>query len=332
MQYRELGSSGINVPVVIFGAWAIGGWYWGPSDDDQAINAIHAAIGAGINCIDTAPMYGCGHSEEIVGRAIRGKRDKVIIATKCGMRWDLQEGEFFFNTEDAVLGALSVYKNLCGDSIRLECENSLRRLGIDAIDLYQCHWPDNTSNLDDTMSALLELQQEGKIRAIGVSNFTSEMIAECLKNGSVASDQPKYNLLQRGIENDILPYCEQNSVGIIAYSPMEKGLLTGKVTMDRSFVAGDFRAGEAWFQPNNRKRVLEALQRIEPLTAKYKCTYAQLAVHWVIRQPGVTSAIVGARNPDQVRENARASELNVEQSDLDWIRTIFQELGGPLPI
>jgi len=199
MIYRKLGMSPLEVPAVVFGAWAVGGWFWGGTDDNAAVEAIHAALDSGITCIDTAPMYGCGHSEEIVGKALKGRRDSALIATKCGLRWDTTVGERSFETSVEGVGNVEVYKNLRPESIREECERSLKRLQTDCIELYQCHWPDSTTNLDDTMSALLALREEGKIREIGVSNFTSEMIQQCLDNGPVASDQPRYSLLHREI-------------------------------------------------------------------------------------------------------------------------------------
>lgn len=329
MIYRELGTSGIKAPAVIFGAWAIGGWYWGPADDDAAVDAIHSAIDSGITMVDTAPMYGCGHSEETVGRALRDRRDKALVATKCGLRWDLEQGAFHFKTTVRGLGDITVYKNLHPESIKLECERSLKRLQTDTIDLYQCHWPDPTANLDDAMAALMDLKAEGKIRAIGVSNFSAEQVRVCLKTAMLATDQPRYSLLDRAAEQKLVPFCMENNVGLIVYSPMEQGLLTGKVTMDRKFSEGDMRTSRPWFQPQNRARVLEALARVQPLAGKYACTLAQLCVNWVISQKGITSAIVGARNVQQARENAGAAGFTMEQADLAFIRETFQALGNP---
>jgi aryl-alcohol dehydrogenase-like predicted oxidoreductase len=215
------------------------------------------------------------------------------------------------------------------DSILEECEASLRRLGVETIDLYQCHWPDKTTALEETMEALSLLLDQGKIRSIGVSNFTPEMMEECLRFAPIASDQPKYSLLERGIEKDILPFCLENHVGLIVYSPIAQGLLTGKVTMDRTFPEDDFRRGQPWFQPQNRRRVLEALDKVKPIADDHGVTLAQLAIQWTVSEPGVTSAIVGARNPKQVEENARAADFRLSDEERSTIRTVFENLCDP---
>ena len=232
MHYRSLGKTALKLPVVSFGAWAIGGWMWGGTDDQAAVRALQCAIDEGMNCIDTAPGYGLGHSERIVGEAIAGRREKVIIATKCGLRWDCTDGDFFFETEFQGKPC-AIYRNLTKASIIKECEDSLERMKIDCIDLLQCHWPDPTTPIDETMEALLGLQAAGKIRAFGVSNFTVEMMEACLRTAPIASDQPKYNALEREIEAEVLPFCEKNQISVLAYSPIAQGLLTGKVTADR---------------------------------------------------------------------------------------------------
>lgn len=329
MELRRLGKSELEVPVIMFGAWAIGGWLWGGTDDEEATLAIKKALDLGMTCIDTAPVYGFGHSEEIVGKAIKGRRDEAMIATKCGLRWDLEEGDFFFETKDNQGRPLKIYRNLRGDSIREECEASLKRLGIDVIDLYQCHWPDATNPLDETMEALVRLKEEGKIRAIGVSNFTPEMIGTCQEYGEVASDQPKYSLLFRDIEKDVLPFCRKHHIGLIVYGPLGQGLLTGKVTMDRKFSPGDLRTDQPWFQPKNRKRILDTLEKIKPIADEHGKTLAQLAINWVITEPGITSAIVGARTPKQVHENAKACDFRLSEDERQMIRGCFEELGEP---
>lgn len=326
MQYRNLGNTELKIPVVSFGAWAIGGWLWGGTDDDKAIRAIHKAIDLGMNCIDTAPVYGFGHSETIVGEAIKGKRDKVIIATKCGLRWDLNEGEFFFDTVDRNNNPLKVYKNLKPKSIRYECENSLRRLKIDVIDLYQCHWPDRTTPLEDTMDILLTLQKEGKIRYIGVSNFTVEMMQTCLKKGRIESNQPKYNALERDIEKDILPFCREHNISVLAYSPIAQGLLTGKVTLERSFPQGDLRKDKPMFSLVNRRRVLNMLEKVKPIADGYNISLGQLFIAWTIHQPGITTALVGARNEEQVEENAKAGDIALTDSDIQAINRALAEM------
>lgn len=330
MELRQLGNSDLHITPVILGAWTFGGWYWGGADDTDSIRAIDAAIHHGINCIDTAPIYGFGHSEEIVGKAIKGKRNDLIIATKCALRWDKEEGEFFFETDDNAGKSVKVFKNLSAASIREECERSLRLLGIDHIDLYQCHWMDSTTPHEETMAELSELQQEGKIREIGVSNYSPEAIRECLQHAKVVSDQPQYNLLQREIEAEVLPTCRQYGLGVLCYSPMCQGLLTGKVTMDRTFDDGDFRADHTWFQPENRKRVLNALDEVKDIAETHKITLAQLALSWVAGEPGVTAAIAGARTPKQAEENAAAGAVRLSKEERQHLRSVFEGLGDPV--
>lgn len=330
MEHRPLGSSGMKVSPIIFGAWAAGGWYWGPQDDADSIRAIHAALDAGVNCIDTAPIYGMGHSEEVVGKAIQGRRDKVLIATKCGLRWDTPgEGSNPWTYKALDGTERTVVRNLRKHAIIAEAEQSLKRLGTDAIDLYQCHWPDPSAPIAETMEAMLALKEQGKIRAIGVSNFTPEMMAECLRHAHLASDQPKYSLLARDIEADVLPFCRKHGIGVIVYSPLEQGLLTGKVTMGRTFPEGDYRSGRPWFQPANRRRVLEALEKIRPIADTHGATLGQLALAWTIAQPGVTAAIVGARSPAQARENAAAASIRLTDGELQAIRAAFEAIGKP---
>lgn len=328
MQYRQLGGSDLKLPAVSFGAWAIGGWMWGGTDDDLAVRAIQCALDVGMTCIDTAPAYGMGHSERVVGKALRGRRDQAIIATKCGLRWDLTEGERFFDTVMPDGSPAVIYRNLRPASIRWECEQSLQRLGIDCIDLYQCHWPDNTANLDDAMDALLALKREGKIRAIGVSNFSIPMMRQCLARGPLDSDQPKYNALERNIEPEILPFCRDNNVGILAYSPIAQGFLTGRITADRVFAEGDARGNSPFYSQENRRKVNAMLEQVAPIAREYNATLGQLFTAWLLAQPGVTSALVGARNEDQVRENAVAGDLVLAPAHVQEIRKQVEALGA----
>lgn len=242
------------------------------------------------------------------------------------MRWDTEQGEFFFDTVDRNGESLKVYKNLRPESIRKECENSLRRLKVDVIDLYQCHWPDKTTPLDYTMDALLALQKEGKIRHIGVSNFTVEMMRTCLKKGKIESNQPKYNALEREIEAEILPFCRENNISVLAYSPIAQGLLTGKVTLDREFPYGDLRRDKTMFSPVNRRRVLNMLERVKPIAEKYEITLGQLFIAWTVHQPGITTALVGARDELQIEENAKAGAVILDEKDIHAIRTALEEM------
>jgi aryl-alcohol dehydrogenase-like predicted oxidoreductase len=329
MEYRFLGKTDLKVPVVSFGAWAIGGWLWGGGDDKAAVAALRKGIDLGITCIDTAPGYGMGHSERLVGQAIKGRRGDVIVATKCGLRWDLEEGVAFFPTATPEGKKCTIYRNLRPHSIRHECDQSLERLGVDAINLYQCHWTDPSSSLDDTMDTLLDLQKQGKIRAIGVSNFTIEEIGQCMKKGVIASDQPKYNPLERAIEADVLPFCADNDVGVLAYSPLAQGLMTGKVTAAREFKGDDIRQHHPWYTPDNRRRVLDMLEKIKPIADGHNATLGQVAINWVVSQRGITSALVGARNDKQVAENAGAANFKLTADEVATIRSLVEGLGTP---
>ena len=335
MQHRRLGLSELEVPVVVFGAWAIGGWNWGGSDDELAIRAIQAGLDAGMNAIDTAPVYGFGRSERVVGRAIAGRRDSVVLMTKVGLRWDDERGEFYFQTVDEDGATLRVHRNLRPWSIQYEVEQSLKRLGTDRIDLLQVHWPDPQVPIVETMGALLQLKQAGKVRAIGVSNYAPRMMDEAidaLGDVPLASDQPKYSLVAREIEKELLPYCRRNDVGVIVYSPLEQGLLTGKVTSDRAFATTDGRHKRATFTPENRKRVNAVLDSIvKPIAERHRATLGQIAIAWTVAQPGVTSAIVGARTPEQARENAAAGDLKLAPEELATIRKAFEGLSLEVP-
>jgi aryl-alcohol dehydrogenase-like predicted oxidoreductase len=336
MQHRALGRSELRVPLVTFGAWAIGGWYWGGSDDEEAVRAIQTAIDQGIDAIDTAPVYGFGHSERVVGRAIHGRRERVIVMTKVGLRWDDTRGDFYFETTDPNGRKYRVHRNARPWSIKWEVEQSLERLGVETIDLVQVHWPDPKTPISDTMGALLELRAQGKLRAIGVSNFSVEMMNEAqrvLGDVPLASDQPKYNLVGRDIEREILPFARAKNVGVLVYSPLEQGLLTGKVTAERTFPESDGRHKRPTFTPENRRRVNEVLSRIvQPIAARHAATIGQVVIAWTVAQPGVTSAIVGARTREQARENAAAGELALDAGEVASIRAAFEALKLDMPV
>jgi aryl-alcohol dehydrogenase-like predicted oxidoreductase len=331
MQHRQLGSSSLEVPTVILGAWAMGGWYWGPQQDQESIETLQAAIDAGIDCIDTAPMYGLGHSEEVVGRAIQDIRDQLVIATKCGLRWDTpDEGVEYFTCQMPDGSSHAIRRNLHKRAILEEIDHNLRRLGIDCIDLYQCHWPDKSSPVAETMDAMTTLREQGKIREIGVSNFSPDLLEQCIAHAPLASNQPPYSLLRRDIEDDVLPFCREHGIGVIVYSPLQQGLLTGKMTPDRELHDNDYRKNQKWFTPTNRQRVLDALEQIRPIAEAHDATFAQIAIAWTVAQPGVTAAIVGARHPRQARENAAAGDLQLSSDELAHIRAVFENLGGPV--
>jgi aryl-alcohol dehydrogenase-like predicted oxidoreductase len=330
MTPRQLGSSDVFVSPVIFGAWAIGGWMWGGNDDREAIEAIHASLDAGVNTIDTAAIYGMGHSEVLVGRAINGKRDKVVIATKCGMRWDTAEGSDPWPQKDNQGKDVVIRKNAKPESIAFECEQSLRRLGVEVIDLYQIHWPDTSTKVEDSMAAMVKLRDQGKIRAIGVSNYDVEWLRSASKVAPVASDQPPYSLIQRKIEKDVLPFCRESNIGVVVYSPLERGLLTGAVTPERQFPPGDHRAGHKFFTVENRKRVLASLEKIKPIAQAHKASLAQLVINWTIHEPGITAALVGARNAEQARHNAGAMNFTLTGDERGQIRAAFDETSKQL--
>ena len=325
MRTRRLDNSEVWVTPVIFGAWAIGGWMWGGSDEAEAIGAIQASIDHGVNTIDTAAIYGMGHSEEIVAKAIAGRRDKVVLATKCGMRWDSDEGSDPWPQKDNDGKDLIIRRNAKPDSIAHECERSLQRLKVDVIDLYQIHWPDTTTAVEDSMGAMVKLKEQGKIRAIGVSNYDANWMKKATAVAPVASLQPPYSLIQRKIEKDILPFCREKNIGVIVYSPLERGLLTGKVLADRKFAPGDHRAGHKFFTVENRKRVLLALEKIKPIAERRGASLAQIVINWTANEPGITAALVGARNAEQAKHNAKAMDFALTPEERADIRVAFDE-------
>ncbi len=321
MKYRPLGQSRIQASVVGFGAWAIGGWMWGGTDEAEAVAAIHAALDAGVNLIDSAPGYGFGLSEEILGRAIAGRRDDVVLATKCGLVWDGERGEFGFYADergraDEATATRKVYRCLSPDSVRHELEQSLTRLGTETIDLYQTHWPTTTTPIADTMACLMTLKDEGKIRAIGVSNVTVEQMGEYRAVGPLDTDQERFSALDRAIEADRLPYCREHRIAMLAYSPLEQGLLTGKIGPDHEFAEGDQRRWKAAFSVENRRAVAAVVAELRPIADGLGLTLAQLAIAWAVCQPGLTHALCGARNPKQAIENAAAGDVELTNDEL----------------
>ncbi|MBM73971.1 MAG: aldo/keto reductase [Proteobacteria bacterium] len=328
MDLRQLGNSDLHISPIILGAWAMGGWYWGGKNDEASIKAIHAALDHGINSIDTAPVYGQGHSEYIVGKALKKKRQDVVLMTKVGLRWDKSEGAHFFDIEDNT-GKTEIFRNLRPESIKLEVEQSLQRLQTDYIDLLQCHWPDPSCEVEDSMEALKQLVTEGKVRAVGVSNFEVPLLKRSVKTLSplpLASNQPHYSLLRRKLERSILPYLQENNIGCIVYSPLAQGLLTGTVSPDRTFPEDDGRCGDPAFSKENRVAVLKALESLKSITAKHNCSFAQLSAAWCFHKPGITGAIVGIRTVEQAKENAAAGEVQLSSADLKTIETAFSHL------
>lgn len=324
MELRTLGRSDLRVSPVIFGAWAVGGWMWGGTDEQESIAAIQASIDAGVNTIDTAAIYGMGASEELVARAIKGRREKLIIATKCGRVWWGEDGSQPFESTDPSGNNVTIRSNSRPEVLFKECEDSLRRLDVDCIDLYQIHWPDLTFPIDEALRAMETLKQQGKIRAIGVSNFNVAQMRQAVEATQVDSLQPPYSIIRRAIEGGELPFCREHSVGVICYSPMERGLLTGAVGPDRVFPPGDHRATHRSFKPENRRRILSALEEVKPIADRHNASFAQIMIRWTIEQPGITAAIVGARNPAQAVHNAAAMNLKLEQAELAEMTRVFE--------
>jgi methylglyoxal reductase len=330
MRYHELGDTGIMASVLGLGTFAIGGWFWGGTDEKRSIEAIHASLDGGVNLIDTAPIYGFGIAEQIVGKALKGRRDKAVIATKVGMRWNTDKGVFDTFADDKsptpAPARYRIHKYLGPDSIRYEVEQSLRRLGTDYIDLYQTHWQEPTTPIEATMEALVRLREEGKIRAIGVSNVTVEQLK---RYGKVSSAQQKFSLLDRGIVKDgVVDHCMRNGIAILSYFTMEQGLLTGAMAPDRVFPDGDTRRTNALFRPESIRRVNELVAEIRPFAEKHKATIPQVMIALTAAQPGITHVLVGARDAEQARENARGGALTFPAEDLKAMNAIGDRLAA----
>jgi len=326
MEYRELGESGLSASVITFGAWAIGGWMWGGAERKDAVEAIRASYDQGVTSIDTAPIYGQGLSEEIVGEALEGiPRDKVQIMTKYGMRWNEKKGEFAFHSQDNAGKPLEIYKYAGKESIVSECEDSLRRLRTDYIDLYQIHWPDSTTPVEETMEAVGQLLKQGKIRAAGVSNYNVALMERGEKTLKLASDQVPFSMVNRDIEKELVPWCIRHKKAILAYSPLQRGLLTGKIRPGHSFGDGDTRAGSKFYKPENVERINRFLDKLRPLAESKSASLAQLVIRWTIERPGITIALVGARDAQQAVQNARAIDVKLSPEEILFIN---KELDG----
>ena len=326
MERRKLGKSGVEVSAIAFGAWAIGGWQWGGADRNDAIDAIHACLDHGITAIDTAPVYGFGQSERLVGEAVKGKRDKFQILTKFGLRWDTRKGEFHFSTKDNKGNNIDIRKYSGRKSIIRECEESLKRLGTDYIDLYQIHWPDSTTPVEETMGAVAKLIEQGKVRAVGVSNFSAGQLSEAAETIQIAGNQVPYSMVRREIEEEIVPWCIKNHCAILAYSPLQRGLLTGKITPDYHFNPGDSRPETPYFKINNIIETNIFLEKIKPVADQKRIKLSQLVLHWTLQQPGITVVLAGGRDPEQVRENAAAARVTFTEDEMKFINDELNEL------
>lgn len=320
MEYRKLGDSELAISVITFGAWAAGGWMWGSTDRKEAVEAIKASHNAGVTSIDTAPIYGQGTSEEIVGEAIKDiPRDKVQILTKFGMRWDLAKGDLAMHSKDNAGNDIDIYKYAGKESIIYECEQSLKRLGTDYIDLYQIHWPDSTTPINETFEAVEKLIEQGKVRYAGVCNYNAAQMKEAEQTLKLVSNQVPFSMVNRCIENETVPYCMEHHKAILAYSPLERGLLTGKIHAGYQFQEGDHRAKSPHFQPAFIEKTNVMLEQIKPIADKYNASLGQLVLRWTIDRPGITIALAGARNAVQAVQNAKAAALNLTNEELALI-------------
>ncbi len=323
MEYRNIGDSEINASVITFGAWAAGGWMWGSTDRKDAVEAIIAAYDVGVTSIDTAPIYGQGTSEEIVGEALKNiPRDKAQILTKFGMRWDLAAGDFAFHSNKNDGEEIEIYKYAGKDSIIYECEQSLKRLGTDYIDLYQIHWPDSTTPLDETFEAVGKLIEQGKVRYAGVCNYNAELMAEAVNTLPIVSNQIPFSMVNRGVEEETIPYCIKHNQAVLAYSPLERGLLTGKIHTGYTFQEGDHRAKLPHFQPDFIERANVLLERIKPLADDKGATLAQLVLRWTVERPGITIALAGARNAEQSVQNAKSMDILLTPEEIEFMNAV----------
>jgi aryl-alcohol dehydrogenase-like predicted oxidoreductase len=325
MEYRKLGDSDLQLSTITYGSFAIGGTMWGGTEKKEATDAILASLDNGVTTIDTAPFYGFGLSEELIGEAIKGRyRSNIQLLTKFGMVWDGSNngrGDFMWDQEHNGK-SYPVYKYASKANVMKETEESLKRLGTDYIDLLQLHWPDSTTPIEETMEALQLLIDQGKIRAAGISNFNSDQMLRAKKAISLASNQMPYSMLNRGIEQEVIPAAIENHIGIIAYSPLERGLLSGKYFKGEQLKSDDHR--NSYFGRFNPEKVQEFLSIIEPIALSKGCSLSQLVLRWTTLQPGITVVLAGARNAVQAISNAKA--MNIKLSD-EELRFITAELG-----
>ncbi len=318
MQTRQLGNSDLNITPLGVGAWAIGGadwaFAWGAQEDDASIRAIHAALDAGMNWIDTANVYGLGHSEEVVAKALAGRAGKPYVFTKCARVWD----------ENRRIG-----RSLKADTVRRECEASLRRLKSDVIDLYQIHWPEPEEEVEEGWATLARLKEEGKVRWIGVSNFNVDQMRRAQAITPITSLQPPYSLIRREVEPEILPYCVEQKIGVLAYSPMGSGMLTGAMTRERiaNLPEDDWRRRGPQFQEPLLTRNLKLADKLKEIGARHGHNAGEAAIAWVLRNPAVTGAIVGIRSAEQVAGVIGAMEFRLSQDEINEIESFAQNAG-----
>jgi aryl-alcohol dehydrogenase-like predicted oxidoreductase len=318
MQFRNLGSQGPGISVVGVGTWAIGGLDWGPQDDDESIAALHRALDAGINWVDTAAVYGLGHSEEIVGQVVRERGEGVLVFTKCGRKWDADQRALVSDLRPA--------------SIRSELQQSLKRLGRDHVDLYQFHWPDTVTGtpVEESWATMADLVEEGTVRWAGVSNFGVDLLERCERIRHVDSLQPPLSLIARRTLRELLPWCEAHGTGVIAYSPLQSGLLSGAFSIERraQLAEDDWRRGSPDFSEPRLSANLALAERLRPIAERHGVEVAAVAVAWVLEQSGVTGAIVGARRPSQLDAWLAAGTLRLDANDLEEIAAAVKETGA----
>jgi len=313
---RLLGNSDLRLTPIGYGAWAIGGgnweFAWGAQDDDESVRTIERALDAGINWIDTAAIYGLGHSEEVVARALEKSSHKPYVFTKCSMRWKWSR---------------KIYRSLKAKSLKQELENSLRRLKVDVIDLYQIHWPNPEEEIDEGWETLARFREEGKVRYIGVSNFNVEQMKRAQKIAPITSLQPPYSLLRRDIEAEILPFCQEHNIGVINYSPMVSGLLTGKMTAERiaQMPADDWRKRSPNFNEPKLSRNLKLVEVLREVGTAHNLEPGVVAIAWTLRHPAITAAIVGARRPDQVDGVLPAAKFRLSQQEIERIEAFLRD-------
>jgi aryl-alcohol dehydrogenase-like predicted oxidoreductase len=319
MQTKQLGNSDMHITPIGIGAWAMGGggwaFAWGPQDDDESVAAIHAALDAGVNWVDTAAVYGLGHSEEVVARALKGRSRKPFVFTKCERVWNERR---------------EIGKSLKADSIRRELEASLRRLQLDTIDLYQIHWPEPEEDIEEGWTAMAQLQREGKVRWIGVSNFNVDHLRRAQAIAPITSLQPPYSMLAREIEETVLPYTQQHGIGVIVYSPMKSGLLSGAMTRERvaAMPADDWRRLTPHFQEPRLTRNLELAELLRAIGQRHGRTPGVVAIAWTLRHPAVTAAIVGMRSAKQVEGVIGAADFRLSPEEVQEIEAFLQASAG----
>ncbi|MCD4830689.1 MAG: aldo/keto reductase [Anaerohalosphaeraceae bacterium] len=316
MKTARLGNTDLEFTRVGLGTWAIGGsWQfgWGEQDKSDSIKTIHEAMDAGINWLDTAPIYGCGTSEEVVGKGLKGVSQKPFIATKCGLIWNERQE-----------------KSSClkRKSIIAECDASLGRLGVEVIDLYQIHWPGSGEDIEEAYEAMVECVKAGKVRYLGVSNFSISQMQRVMEIAPLASSQPSYSMLYRDVEKEILGFCGENNIGIVSYSPMQKGLLAGKFTLEKikALDAADHRHRDRNFIGSRFEQIQKLIAELQPIAERSGLTMAQLAIAWVLRRSEVTSAIVGARRGGQIYETAAAGDVELSETDVNAIDELLRQM------